>query len=162
MYIAYLNQEKYKPMKLYLFIMSLLFCVGIEAQNTITGSVTDSKSQPVPGANVKVLGDSAGTVTDIDGSFKLTTNANLPLKLEISSVGFEKKTVSVSSNNQKISVVLNDEETKLNEIVVSASRTPERLLESPVTIERMGLKDIKATTSPSFYEGLENLKEVHF
>lgn len=162
LYIAYLNQEKYKPMKLYLFIMSLLFCVGIEAQNTITGSVTDSKSQPVPGANVKVLGDSAGTVTDIDGSFKLTTNANLPLKLEISSVGFEKKTLSVSSNNQKISVVLNDEETKLNEIVVSASRTPERLLESPVTIERMGLKDIKATTSPSFYEGLENLKEVHF
>jgi hypothetical protein len=32
----------------------------------------------------------------------------------------------------------------LNEIVVSASRTPERVLESPVTIERMGIADIKS------------------
>ena len=36
-----------------------------------------------------------------------------------------------------------DEETKLNEIVVSAPRTPERVLESPVTIERMGIAEIK-------------------
>ena len=40
----------------------------------------------------------------------------------------------------------NDEETKLNEIVVSASRTPERVIESPVTIERMGLQQIKNST----------------
>jgi hypothetical protein len=30
-----------------------------------------------------------------------------------------------------------------NEIVVSASRTPERIIESPVTIERMGVAEIK-------------------
>jgi hypothetical protein len=34
------------------------------------------------------------------------------------------------------------------------------VLESPVTIERMGIVDIKRTASPSFYDGLENLKEV--
>ena len=48
----------------------------------------------------------------------------------------------------------------LNEIVVSASRTPERVLESPVTIERMGIADIKKSASATFYDGLENLKEV--
>jgi len=52
-------------------------------------------------------------------------------------------------------------ETQLDEIVVSASRTPERVRESPVTIERMTIKDIKKTASPSYYDGLENLKEVH-
>jgi len=57
---------------------------------------------------------------------------------------------------------LTDEETKLNEIVVSASRTPERVIESPVTIERMGLKEIKGSTAATYYDGLENLKEVHF
>jgi outer membrane receptor protein involved in Fe transport len=77
-------------------------------------------------------------------------------------VGYGTKKISVSSINQKISVVLSDEETKLNEIVVSASRTPERILESPVTVERMGLRDIKNTSSATFYDGLENLKEVHF
>ena len=149
-------------MKFYVFIMSLLFCSVVHAQNSFSGSVTDSKNQPIPSANVKVVGEDSGTTTDIDGKFKLTSAANLPLKLEVSSVGYEKMSVTVTSSSQKIAVVLNDEETKLNEIVISASRTPERLLESPVTIERMGLKDIKNTTSPSFYEGLENLKEVHF
>jgi hypothetical protein len=43
---------------------------------------------------------------------------------------------------------------------VSASRTPERIMESPVTIERMDARAIKNTTSPSFYDGLENLKGV--
>jgi hypothetical protein len=58
-------------------------------------------------------------------------------------------------SNQKIAVKLVDEENKLDEIVVSASRTPERVLESPVTIERMGIAEIKKTASPSFYDGLE-------
>ena len=50
--------------------------------------------------------------------------------------------------------------TLLDEVVVSASRTPEKVLQSPVTIERMGIQDIKKSASPSFYDGLENLKEV--
>jgi hypothetical protein len=46
----------------------------------------------------------------------------------------------------------------LNEIVVSASRTPERIIESPVTIERMGVAEIKKDSFSYFYDGLENLK----
>jgi low affinity Fe/Cu permease len=53
--------------------------------------------------------------------------------------------VSVASQNQKVKLV--DEENKLDEIVVSASRTPERVLESPVTIERMGIAEIKKTAT---------------
>lgn len=149
-------------MKIYLFIVSLFFCGISFAQTSVSGSVKDSKNQPVPGANVKVAGDSAGTVTDGDGNFNLSTSAKPPFDLEISSIGYERKKVNVTSNNQKVSVVLIDEENKLDEIVVSASRTPERVLESPVTIERMSLKEIKNTTAASYYDGLENIKEVHF
>ncbi|WP_396157777.1 TonB-dependent receptor [Flavobacterium sp.] len=149
-------------MKIYLFIVSLFFCGITYAQTSISGSVKDSKNEPIPGANVKVAGDSSSAVTDADGNFSLTTNKKPPFDLEISSIGFGSKKVSVTSNNQKVTAVLTDEETKLDEIVVSASRTPERVLESPVTIERMSLKDIKATTAASYYDGLENLKEVHF
>ena len=56
--------------------------------------------------------------------------------------------------------MLTENETFLDEIVVSASRTPERIMESPVTIERLDSRAIKNTTSPSFYDGLENLKGV--
>lgn len=141
----------------------MLFFSGISfAQNTITGSVTDGNKQSIPGANVVVLGSTSGVSTDFDGSFKLTTNEKLPFTLKVSAVGFESKTISVTSANQKVNVILKDEETKLDEIVVSASRTPERVIESPVTIERMGLQEIKNTTAATFYDGLENLKEVNF
>ena len=147
---------------MYLFILSLFFCSINYAQSTITGSVTDGNNLPIPGANVKVAGESGGTVTDDAGNFTLNATAKPPYTIEISSVGFGSKKVNVTSDNQKISVKLTDEENKLDEIVISASRTPERILESPVTIERMGIKDVKNTSSATFYDGLENLKEVHF
>ena len=147
-------------MKIYLFIVSLFFCGITFAQTSISGSVKDNKNEPISGANVKVSGDSAGTVTDSDGNFNLSTSKKPPFNIEISSVGNGSKKVAITSNNQKVSVALTAEENKLDEIVVSASRTPERIRESPVTIERFGAKDIKKSASPTFYDGLENLKEV--
>ena len=149
-------------MKIYLIIVSLFFCGISFAQTSISGSIKDSKNEPIPGANIRVLGDNAATVTDSDGNFNLSTTKIPPFDLEITSVGYGTKKVNVTSNNQKVTTILTDEETKLDEIVVSASRTPERVLESPVTIERMSLKEIKGTTAATYYDGLENLKEVHF
>jgi outer membrane receptor protein involved in Fe transport len=147
-------------MKIYLIIVSLFFCSISFAQTSISGSVKDSKNQPVPGANVKIAGEGSGTITDSDGNFNLSTSKKPPFSIEVSSVGYETTKTGITSNNQKVTVALGDEETKLDEIVVSASRTPERIKESPVTIERFGIKDIKRTASPTFYDGLENLKEV--
>ncbi|MBP1225860.1 TonB-dependent receptor domain-containing protein [Flavobacterium sp. 1355] len=146
-------------MRVYLLIM-LFFCGISFAQNTITGSVTDSNKQSIPGANINVVGSSTGASTDFDGTFKLNTSSKPPFTIKVSAVGFETQTISVTAVNQRIDVVLKGEENKLDEIVVSASRTPERVLESPVTIERMSIQDIKKTASPSFYDGLENMKEV--
>jgi hypothetical protein len=149
-------------MRLYLLFLTFFFCGLTFAQNSIKGVVTDENNQPIPGANVNVAGTKEGTSTDYDGSFAFATKQSLPLTLEVTAVGYSSSSVSVESFSQKIRVKLRSEETKLNEIVVSASRAPERVLQSPVTIERMGLKDIKTTTAPTFYDGLENLKEVQF
>ena len=149
-------------MKIYLFIVSLFFCGITFAQTSISGSVKDSKNEPIPGANVKIKGESTGTVTDSDGNFTLSTTKKPPFNIEISNVGYDAKNVAITSNNQKVTIALTGEETKLDEIVVSASRTPEKVLQSPVTIERMSLQQIKNTTAATYYDGLENLKEVHF
>ncbi|AWA29471.1 hypothetical protein HYN48_04860 [Flavobacterium magnum] len=149
-------------MKVYLFILSLFFCSISFAQSSISGTVTDGNGLPVPGASVAVMGDATGTITDSDGKFSLRTSQMPPFSVQVSNVGFTTQTVQVTSASQKLSVSLQEEETKLNEIVISASRTPERVLESPVTIERMNAQDIRNTTSATFYDGLENLKEVHF
>ncbi len=147
-------------MRSYLLVLSLFFCGISFAQNTITGSVTETNNQPIPGVNIKVVGDKAGTVSDADGKFTLTSSLKLPFTLEVTSLGHQTKKVTITSNNQNVTIKLVDSETTLDEVVVAASRTPERVLESPITIERMGIKEIKKTASPTFYEGLENLKEV--
>src|SRR5690554_5668558 len=146
-------------MKTLLPFFLILFCISAHSQTTVSGSVADDNNVPVPGANVIVAGTAQGTVTDFDGNFLLTVTDTPPFKLEISSIGFESQTVDITSNNQTVTVVLR-EGTSLDEIVVSASRTPERVFESPVSIERIGLKEIRSSAAPSFYSSLENLKGV--
>ncbi|MDD7884697.1 TonB-dependent receptor [Flavivirga sp. 57AJ16] len=146
-------------MKTILSILMLLFCGLSYSQTTISGSVVDDNNQPIPGVNVIIIGTSTGVVTDYDGNFSLTLNQAPPFSVQASSVGFETVTKEVTSNNQTLSFILK-EGTSLDEVVISASRTPERIFESPVTVERFGLKAIKNTASSDFYDGLENLKGV--
>ena len=147
-------------MKNLLLVLSLCLAFAGYSQTTIKGTVVDSNSMPVPGANVVIDGKPIGTVTDFDGNFVLETSEIPPFTLKISSIGYTQATARVSTNNQTISVTLEEANTMLDEIVISASRTPERLFESPVTVERFGIKEIKNTASVDFYDGLENLKGV--
>jgi outer membrane receptor protein involved in Fe transport len=66
----------------------------------------------------------------------------------------------ITTTEQTVHAVLQETQTLLDEIVISASRTPERIFESPVSVERFGLREIRSTTAPSFYGGLQNLKGV--
>ncbi|MDB4242256.1 TonB-dependent receptor, partial [Polaribacter sp.] len=110
--------------------------------------------------NIKVARKAVGTSTDFDGNFVLTVADTPPFILEFSMIGYQTAKVEITENNQKVTVSLSENSTSLDEIVVSASRTPERIMESPVTVERMDSRAIKNTSSPSFYDGLENLKGV--
>lgn len=145
--------------KLILFSF-LIFGVLGYSQTTIKGKVVDQNGQPVSSANVVIVGKAEGVVADFDGLFTLTTSEVPPFKLKVTSIGYSSSTVDVTSNNQNLTIKLTEEATQLGEIVISASRTPERIFESPVSVERFGLKDIKNTASSDFYDGLENLKGV--
>ena len=146
-------------MKTILKTLVLLFCVASFAQTTVKGTVNDDSGLPLPGANIIIVGTSSGVVTDFDGNFTLNVNQNPPFSIQVSSVGFETITQDITQNNQTVAIVLN-EGSFLDEVIVSASRTPERIFESPVTVERFGIKDIKTSASADFYGGLENLKGV--
>ncbi len=143
-----------------LLLAMLLFAVGAYAQTTVRGNVSDENGIPVPAANVVIVGTMTGTTADFDGNFVLETSEVPPFELRITSVGYTATTVSVSSNNENLSITLAEAQTYLDEVVISASRTPERLFESPVSVERFGLKEIQNTPAESFYGGLQNLKGV--
>jgi iron complex outermembrane receptor protein len=64
-------------MKTFLPVLLLFVCGITFSQTKISGSVVDDNNQPIPGANIIVIGTSTGTVTDFDGQFSLLFNQNL-------------------------------------------------------------------------------------
>jgi len=147
-------------MRTLLLISLLLFGAIGFAQTTVTGKVVDENNEPVPGANIVIVGKAEGTVADFDGNFTLNTDSTPPFQLKFTSIGYSDSTADVTQNNQVLNITISSAQTFLDEVVISASRTPERIFESPVSVERFGLKEIKSTTAESFYGGLQNLKGV--
>ncbi|MEM5563594.1 TonB-dependent receptor [Psychroserpens sp. AS72] len=144
-----------------IFKIMMLFCCALTFAQTTTvkGKVIDNNGIPLPGANIIVVGTTTGTISDFDGNYTLVVNQAPPFSIQVSSVGFESVTKEITTNPQTVDITMT-EGSALDEVVISASRTPERIFESPVTVERFGLKEIKNTASADFYDGLENLKGV--
>ena len=102
-------------------LMVMLFCISlVSAQTTITGTISNQDYEPIIGANIIIKGTAAGTASDLDGKFSLTSKQALPWDLVFSYTGYKSKTVSVTKANQLISVVL-ELGTSLDEIIISAS-----------------------------------------
>lgn len=146
-------------MRTILIALCLCFSVVAFSQTTVSGNVVDESSVPVLGANVIVVGTSSGTATDYDGNFSLLVDQAPPFTIQISSIGYATQELEVTQSNQTFNVTL-VEGSELDEVVISASRTPERIFESPVTVERIGAAEIRNTASLDFYASLENLKGV--
>ncbi len=158
-YISALKTNSNKHMKTIITFFCLCFSLVAFSQTTLTGNVVDQSQEPILGANIIVVGAAVGTSSDFDGNFTLKVDQTPPFSIEISSVGYQSVTQEVTSNNQTFNISLNEGD-QLDEVVVSASRTPESVRESPVTIERFDARDIKNAASPDFYSSLENLKGV--
>ncbi|MFV5695953.1 SusC/RagA family TonB-linked outer membrane protein [Flavobacterium sp. LB3P122] len=84
----------------------------------ITGMVLDESNLPIPGASVFVAGTRIATTTDFDGKFTLNVPVDATI-LSISYVGFQTKEINIE-NKIEIKVVLNQDETSLKEVVVTA------------------------------------------
>ena len=89
---------------------------GILNAQTISGTVKDATGEGVIGATIMEQGTTNGTVTDFDGNFtlKLTSSKN---PIVVSYVGMKTQTINVDGRST-IDVLLEDESTTLNELVV--------------------------------------------
>ena len=128
---------------------------------TISGEVTDADNgEPLVGVNILVKDKVIGTVTDTDGNFSLTVNESLPLTLVVTSVGYGRQEVTVANQTENLVIRLAYQTLLGQEVVVSASRVEESILESPVSIEKMDIRDIRSAAAPSFYDQIANLKGI--
>jgi outer membrane receptor protein involved in Fe transport len=144
-----------------LTVLLVSFCgLSAHAQSaTISGNVKNSGTKEVVSAvSVTIKGTNSGTFTDDKGNFSITAKS-LPVTLLITSIGFEIQEVTVA-NTTPIEINLKPSNALGQEVVVSATRVATRILESPVTIERVGAAAIRDLAAPSYYDAIGNLKGV--
>lgn len=148
-------------MKLKLLII-LLLPILVKAQS-ISGYVTDlENNSPLVGVNVTI--DNEGTVTDANGYYKIELSKQGKYSITYSSVGFKKqiKEVSISEGESlKIDIQLAKEDVSLDEVVVSATRTENRISQIPGRINMISSERLQMIASPNIDESLQLLPGVN-
>jgi len=144
-------------------IFSFIFLLGFAAmaQTKVAGNVRDAASkEALIGVSISVKGKVIGTISDVKGNYSLSTSTPLPFTLSVSMVGYERQEIVVSSAKSNLNISLKEQATLGQDVIVSASRIEESVLESPVTIEKMDIRAIRESAAPSFYDALRNMKGV--
>jgi len=144
-----------------LFIFAnLLHTFSFAQQISIRGKVIDAHTNaPLSGATVLIKGSENGTTTDRNGEFILTTSKNPSTSIVTRMMGYETKVLPVDEKNF-FTIQLNTKTIIGREVVVSASRTPENIMKSPVSVELLDNSRINAAPTISFYDAITNLKGV--
>lgn len=111
--------EKMKTLLMSICLL-LVSAVSFAQVEEASGNVTDNSGEPVIGATVTVVGGqgNAGTVTDIDGNFKLQVQSGS--KLSISFMGYKTQVVKAAKG---LRIVLEEDAKLLNEVVVTGYTT---------------------------------------
>ncbi len=134
-------------------LAGMLLLAGTSAfgqSGTTGGRVTDKNGEPVIGASVKVKGGSGvGTVTDIDGNFKL--DAKPGTTLVISYIGCKNKEVRAAQN---VSVVMEDNSELLNEVVVTGYQV-QRKADLTGAVSVMNMKEPVSAADPNILNSMQ-------
>jgi TonB-linked SusC/RagA family outer membrane protein len=120
---------------------------------TVTGTVTDSKGQPLPGVSVRVKGTTTGIVTNVDGKYSI----NVPdgnSTLTFSFIGFTTQEV-VANNRTQINITLLDQPSALNEVVVVGygSQKKSDVTGSIASVNEAAIKSVPASNLLSALQG---------
>ena len=142
-------------------LLANILVMAAYAQNvTISGNVKNSAtSENAAAVSVTIKGSDVGTFTNDRGNYSITAKS-LPVTLIFSSVGYTAQEVTVIAASQNMAVSLVPSNSLGQEVVVSATRVAQKILESPVSIERVSAAAIRTSPAASYYDIIANLKGV--
>jgi iron complex outermembrane receptor protein len=123
-----------------------------------------SGNEPVPGATIVVMGTTNAAISEADGSYILEGVVPASYMLQISAPGYPNASAAAQLEPGKTVVIdVNLGEMNAGEvIVVTGSRSPEKVLDSPATIEYVSANDIKRSTGVSYLSALSKVKGIDY
>ncbi len=108
-----MKKAKSQFYRLLMLIAVVVFALDVSAQTTISGHVKDDTGEDVIGATILEKGTSNGTVTDLDGNFKLECKDGATLV--VTYIGYDPQEVKARNG---IEITLSEDVAQLNEVVV--------------------------------------------
>jgi len=121
-------------------IMVILFClfstISFAQQTPVSGKVTDSKGETLPGVTIVEKGTPNGTITSVDGTYTITVSAKATLVFSF--VGMKTKEKAVNGE-ETIDVQLLEENVGLEQVVVTGYQTQRKAdLTGAVSVVEVG------------------------
>uniref|UniRef100_UPI003563F2CC carboxypeptidase-like regulatory domain-containing protein n=1 Tax=Lutibacter sp. TaxID=1925666 RepID=UPI003563F2CC len=146
-------------------ILSTILFIGlsffVHAQNNLSGVVTTHLNEPIFGAQIYIEELGKGTSSNEQGYYSLNNLPNNPVKITVSFIGFETKTItfSPSKTENTLNVILMDAIFKMDEVIIS---TPFNKLQSEnvVKIDRASVQQLKNKGAATLIEGVATLPGV--
>lgn len=111
-----MNSKRHVQKTVATLLMSMLCLISFAQSRTVSGIVLDAHGESVIGANVKAVGSTTGTITDLDGAFSISVPAETK-QLEISYIGMKPQVVDIKGKNS-LNITLVEDTEMLDEVVV--------------------------------------------
>ena len=142
-----------KAFTLFALLLALLSMQASAQDRTITGKVISSQDNlGIPGVSVVVVGTTIGTVTDIDGNYKLNVPSTAKT-IRLSSVGMKNKDIDLSASNN-IDVTLEADIMKLDEVVVTALGISREKKSLGYSIQTVSSEDLSKASQGNIIQSL--------
>ncbi len=130
-----------------------MFSATFAQTRQVTGKVTGADNQAVASATIKVKGSNAATTTNADGTFSLKAPAG-SFVLQVSSLGFEAKEVTVGASQATANVSLSAQSNDLSEVVVTALGIKREKKSLTYASQQVAGDELRRAAGPNFMEGL--------
>lgn len=137
---------KQKIFALFLILCGLCLNLKAETQGDVVGRVLDDSGAPLAGATVQILHAKGGVTTDEDGYFRIPYSKDGAVRVKVSFVGYQTQTFVLKADERKGEqhvLRLQPDATALDQVVVTATRTPKALKDAPVVTRLITANDIK-------------------
>lgn len=137
------------------------FSAMLQAQNTITGTVTDSKKQPLIGVSIDTPELHQGTSTDENGNYSLSNLPNGKVKLAFVYLGFatQNKTLNLQNKETTLNIVLEETEFQMDEVIVSTAFNKLQS-QNVMKVEHSSIKELQQKGTSTLIEGLATIPGV--
>lgn len=139
-------------MKYVMLVMTLFMTTLIFAQNTVSGTVTDSEGLPIPYVNVLLSGTNTGTTTDEYGKYALQITDTSDM-LNFSVLGFETQEVAIN-NASILNITLHESSEQLDEVVLTALGLKRETKELGYVVQSLDAQEVTEVKAVNFLDNL--------